>query len=485
MRTKLHFTDTYRDRRAKFLLGAFLVILGAHVCNGLHARPKGYNASTAVPTANTLLVVKKNAGLNHGMPILVLNPQSISFTLGNSAQLEVKLENGPLSHATTITWSYEGVQQLLSTEIPPLTIPAGVETFSAKYTILNNASSGRPGVVTIIAHQSTNSSDADLSLENAYSTISIYRADWINVVSSIFGWIYFASWTLSFYPQMWINFRRKSVVGLSFDFLALNVIGFSCYTAFNAALFWATVPRAEYRTWHPYSQIQVEPNDVAFGFHAVFITLVTIGQCFIYERAGQTVSWPSWVFIAGASLGAIVQAIVCATGHEQWLNLLYYLSYVKLAVSCIKYFPQMYKNFRLKSTAGWSIGNVLLDLNGGALSLAQMFMQAWNLDDWASVFYNPTKFGMGALSIVFDLIFIVQHYILYSPRRLARLGIRPPPTYGSYDEVNGHVDRASSPTSLFPHNNTVYPDLRPPSSYSVRQDAFAPAATQLTTNDKV
>ena len=30
--------------------------------------------------------------------------------------------------------------------------------------------------------------------------------------------------------------RRKSVVGLSFDFLAFNIIGHSCYLAYNLAL---------------------------------------------------------------------------------------------------------------------------------------------------------------------------------------------------------------------------------------------------------
>ena len=35
-------------------------------------------------------------------------------------------------------------------------------------------------------------------------------------------------------------------------------------------------------------------------------------------------------------------------------------------------------NFRRKSTDGWSIGNVLLDFTGGALSILQMFMLSYN-----------------------------------------------------------------------------------------------------------
>ena len=34
-------------------------------------------------------------------------------------------------------------------------------------------------------------------------------------------------------------------------------------------------------------------------------------------------------------------------------------------------------------------------------------------DDWGSIFGDPTKFGLGFFSILFDILFIVQHYFLY------------------------------------------------------------------------
>ena len=34
-------------------------------------------------------------------------------------------------------------------------------------------------------------------------------------------------------------------------------------------------------------------------------------------------------------------------------------------------------------------------------------------DDWSSIFGDPTKFGLGAFSILFDILFMVQHYCLY------------------------------------------------------------------------
>ena len=46
----------------------------------------------------------------------------------------------------------------------------------------------------------------------------------------IIGWAYTFCWTISFFPQIILNYRRRSVQGLSFDFLALNVFGFTCYS---------------------------------------------------------------------------------------------------------------------------------------------------------------------------------------------------------------------------------------------------------------
>ena len=38
--------------------------------------------------------------------------------------------------------------------------------------------------------------------------------------------------------QIILNFQRRSVVGLNFDFLAYNITGFLCYSVFNIGLYW-------------------------------------------------------------------------------------------------------------------------------------------------------------------------------------------------------------------------------------------------------
>ena len=108
-----------------------------------------------------------------------------------------------------------------------------------------------------------------------------------------------------------------------------------------------------------------------------------------------------------------ISTIVALTNHLQMLRLLYFYSYVKLVITTIKYVPQAWMNFKRKSTEGWSIGSILLDLIGGISSVLQIFFLAINYDDWSSIFGSPTKFGLGLFSILFDLLFMIQHYILY------------------------------------------------------------------------
>mmetsp|Transcript_22836 Transcript_22836/g.22568 ORF Transcript_22836/g.22568 Transcript_22836/m.22568 type:complete len:105 (+) Transcript_22836:472-786(+) len=79
--------------------------------------------------------------------------------------------------------------------------------------------------------------------------------------------------------------------------------------------------------------------------------------------------------------------------------------------------PQVYMNYVRKSTIGWSIINVLLDFTGGSLSILQIFIDGANSGDW-NVFggggaFNVAKFLLGFLSMVFDIIFMIQHYCLY------------------------------------------------------------------------
>ncbi|XP_049910965.1 cystinosin isoform X1 [Epinephelus moara] len=263
------------------------------------------------------------------------------------------------------------------------------------------------------------SNNTDLSSSSVRIHFKVIHSNVLSVINQVIGWIYFLAWSVSFYPQAWENWRRKSVVGLNFDFLALNLTGFIAYSVFNIGLFWVPYIQEEFLKKNPNGINPVNANDVFFSLHAVLLCLVYICQAAVYERGGQRVSWIAMFLLAVGWTFALVSLILAAVRQITWLDYLYYFSYIKLAVTLIKYVPQAYMNYKKQSTEGWSIGNVLLDFTGGTLSILQMILQSYNNDEWRLIFGDPTKFGLGLFSVVFDILFMTQHYCLY----------RQPPQY--------------------------------------------------------
>ncbi|SGY20705.1 BQ5605_C016g08129 [Microbotryum silenes-dioicae] len=259
------------------------------------------------------------------------------------------------------------------------------------------------------------------------------------VSRSTLGWVYTFAWSASFYPQFLLNLKRRSIQGLSVDFLALNPLGFASYATYNIVLFSSKTVRDQYRRRHDGHKPLIRPNDVAFAVHALVISSATLLQAIIYRKTTtQTISTYNRAFIGLALSSILVVGLFAATTTSSfaWLDLLYFLSYIKLYISTAKYIPQAYLNYKRKSTVGWSIENILLDFTGGFLSLTQLVLDSWLESDWRAITGNPGKLcvslvslrpaslcsqqslssrsrGLSFLSIGFDILFLLQHYVWY------------------------------------------------------------------------
>ncbi|SCZ88159.1 BZ3500_MvSof-1268-A1-R1_Chr2-1g04229 [Microbotryum saponariae] len=248
------------------------------------------------------------------------------------------------------------------------------------------------------------------------------------VSRSTLGWVYTFAWSASFYPQFLLNLKRRSIQGLSVDFLVLNPLGFASYATYNIVLFSSKTVRDQYRQRHDGHKPLIRPNDVAFAVHALVISSATLLQAIIYRKTTtQTISTYNQTFIGLALSSILVVALLAATTTSSvaWLDLLYFLSYIKLYISTAKYIPQAYLNYKSKSTVGWSIENILLDCTGGVLSLTQLVLDSWLDSDWRAITGNPGKLyvslqslssrsrGLSFLSIGFDILFLLQHYVWY------------------------------------------------------------------------
>lgn len=86
---------------------------------------------------------------------------------------------------------------------------------------------------------------------------------------------------------------------------------------------------------------------------------------------------------------------------------------MKLLITVVKYIPQAWSNYRAKSTTGWAIDTILLDFVGGVLSLVQLIIDSALQADWSGISGNPVKLGLSLVSLFFDVVFLMQHYVLY------------------------------------------------------------------------
>jgi cystinosin len=82
------------------------------------------------------------------------------------------------------------------------------------------------------------------------------------------------------------------------------------------------------------------------------------------------------------------------------------MGYCKIVIGFVKYTPPVYWNYKRKSTKGWSIWNIIFDLTGGIFSFASGSIEISNG-------LNISKLILGILTIVYDIIFVIQHYFIY------------------------------------------------------------------------
>lgn len=184
------------------------------------------------------------------------------------------------------------------------------------------------------------------------------------------------------------------------------------YTLYNLGLFFVPSIIALYESEHPGSPSPVTLSDVFFAVHATGVTTYIMWQAFTLDRGAQYINRVSWVGTFSLFIFAVIGAMFASAGTINALRFLEVFSTVKLVCTFLRYTPQVIFNYQRKSTEGFAVETQLLDLIGGVASVMQMYLQAYNSDNYG-VFGNFAKFGLALVSIGFDLTLIFQHYVLY------------------------------------------------------------------------
>ncbi|XP_038884253.1 cystinosin homolog isoform X2 [Benincasa hispida] len=236
----------------------------------------------------------------------------------------------------------------------------------------------------------------------------------MEIIYQVLGWISIICWALASYPQVILNFRRKS----------------------------STVQRQYFDKYGYDQMIPVALSDVFFPFHSILLISVVSVQivffdvsglfsfgfvsCFgsirvtilhsidwiLVQRGNQKVSKTSIAIFVAVWFFAAACFFMALPTHS-WLWLVSIFNSIQVFMTFIKYSPQAFLNFTRKSTVGFSIGNIVLDFTGGVGTLAQMSVQSIDQGSWVNFFGNIGKPLLALVSIGFDLIFFYQHFVLY------------------------------------------------------------------------
>lgn len=213
-----------------------------------------------------------------------------------------------------------------------------------------------------------------------------------------------------------------------------SVVGFAAYFVSNVAFYYSPVIRAQYAARHHDLEPTVQFNDITFALHGFILSVVVTSQYLtpFWGFPPSPGNRPSR-FIIGVFVGCLVGVlssyliVAASPGSDpvtDWvaLDIIYAVGYVKLIVTLIKYTPQIVANYRHQSTEGWSIVQILLDMTGGILSVGQQGIDSYLQRDWSGITGNPVKFALGEVSMIYDAIFIAQHYVLYRDAEKRRSG---------------------------------------------------------------
>jgi hypothetical protein len=154
------------------------------------------------------------------------------------------------------------------------------------------------------------------------------------------------------------NAARRSVSGLSADYLVYSMLGYAAYGAYTAALHFNPGVQAAYMAAHAGSMPDVQLTDFLFAGHALLVTLYTIYQCILYggnsssatstDGSSDSSSTDGSTGVlatsraANLTTAAVLAAVMAYCGHigstcgpgdcDAWLPLLYLLGFIKVGV---------------------------------------------------------------------------------------------------------------------------------------------------------
>lgn len=154
------------------------------------------------------------------------------------------------------------------------------------------------------------------------------------------------------------------------NYVFINISGYFFYAFYNAYGF---AKKSNYQTGNVFF------GDILYSIHCILLYSIFVALYFYYphkialNRYTKIYTITGWtLFVIYGSYFVYSGASIFIFGFE--LGFIRMLGYLNTTSSLLKHPPQIYYNFKRKSTKGWDITSRLLDFGGGLFSFLQIFL---------------------------------------------------------------------------------------------------------------
>lgn len=189
---------------------------------------------------------------------------------------------------------------------------------------------------------------------------------------------------------------KGSSIGMASDKILYDIIGFTSLSIYSISMYSVQSVRDAYERDHHGHTPTVAINDVCYALHALVITFLFVAQMAYFDGKKQMPTVFAMRVACVLVIIIVLYLVLIASLGEKWhsvcsfMNWLYFLSFVKVGITFVKYIPQVLLNYTRKSTLGWNIVSTFMDFEGSALSILQLVLDCNNLDDWGGNFIPTT-----------------------------------------------------------------------------------------------
>eukprot|EP01126_Amoeba_proteus_P008457 TRINITY_DN13124_c0_g1_i4.p2 TRINITY_DN13124_c0_g1~~TRINITY_DN13124_c0_g1_i4.p2 ORF type:complete len:294 (+),score=31.12 TRINITY_DN13124_c0_g1_i4:94-975(+) len=212
--------------------------------------------------------------------------------------------------------------------------------------------------------------------QNCLPPSSVLGLPWVCVLGNIAGYCSSIVWLLVLIPQVYLNWKRKSVQGLSVVWALANFTAslVNCFFAFRLHL-------------PPFSLFSATYMPVLEAFLLV--------QFLLYSSRPFSCEMVTTFCVGGATW---VATLLVALLFPQWTSRLEWLAVVLWSVEL---FPQLYLNLSNRSTEGQALGSLVLTLFGKTTDFGSAYLLAMPPQTHVLAFFSSSQAYLNITQLIY------------------------------------------------------------------------------------